>query len=62
MEKFYNLFAYFYISKNIFPIGSFFAIDNKLFHKSGGFNEEFFMYYEEAELSKESKDQLANRS
>ena len=35
-----------------FPVGSFIFIEKKLFKEIGMFNEEFFLYYEEAELSK----------
>lgn len=36
----------------IFPSGAFFIIDRALFLAAGGFDERFFMYYEEAELSR----------
>jgi GT2 family glycosyltransferase len=34
------------------PIGSFFCVDRRLFEAVGGFNERFFLYHEEAELSR----------
>jgi hypothetical protein len=34
-----------------YPIGSFMFVDKDLFEKSGGFDERFFLYFEEAELS-----------
>ncbi|WP_333568211.1 glycosyltransferase family 2 protein [Sphingorhabdus sp.] len=36
----------------IFPVGAFFCVDRLTFEKLGGFNERFFLYYEEAELSR----------
>ncbi|MET4898833.1 glycosyltransferase [Sphingomonadaceae bacterium jetA1] len=36
----------------IFPVGSFYIISKLLFSQVGGFNESFFMYYEEAEMSR----------
>lgn len=36
----------------IFPIGSFLVISAEAFRLSGGFNEEFFLYFEETELSR----------
>ena len=39
-------------SMRFFPVGAFIVIDKKLFEDVGKFNEEFFLYYEEAELSK----------
>ncbi len=34
-----------------FAVGSFFFVDRELFHKLGGFDEEFFVYGEELDLS-----------
>jgi GT2 family glycosyltransferase len=34
------------------PIGSFFCVDRQLFETVGGFDERFFLYHEEAELSR----------
>jgi N-acetylglucosaminyl-diphospho-decaprenol L-rhamnosyltransferase len=36
----------------IFPVGAFFCVDRLIYEKLGGFNERFFLYYEEAELSR----------
>lgn len=36
----------------IFPVGSFYIISKSLFTQVGGFDESFFMYYEEAEMSR----------
>lgn len=35
-----------------YPIGSFFVVSKTLFSQVGGFDERFFLYYEEAELSR----------
>lgn len=40
------------IGRYVFPIGSFFAVDRALFQEVGGFDERFFLYYEEAELAR----------
>jgi N-acetylglucosaminyl-diphospho-decaprenol L-rhamnosyltransferase len=39
-------------AKRVYPVGSFFVVASNLFHKVGGFDERFFMYHEEAELSR----------
>jgi len=36
----------------LYPVGSFFVVDRALFERAGGFDERFFMYHEEAELSR----------
>lgn len=36
---------------DLVPIGSFFCVDRKLFEEVGGFDDRFFLYHEEAELS-----------
>lgn len=36
--------------KHCYVVGSFLVIEKTLFERSGGFNEDFFLYYEEAEL------------
>lgn len=35
-----------------YPVGSFMFVGKELFQRSGGFNERFFLYFEEAELSR----------
>lgn len=39
-------------SQALVPIGSFFCVDRALFQRLHGFNEQFFLYHEEAELSR----------
>lgn len=36
----------------LFPVGAFFCVDRAIFHEVGGFDERFFLYYEEAELAR----------
>lgn len=36
----------------LYPVGSFFVVARSLFNAAGGFDERFFMYHEEAELSR----------
>lgn len=36
----------------VFPVGAFFCVDRELFARVGGFDERFFLYYEEAELAR----------
>lgn len=36
----------------LYPVGSFFIVAADLFRRAGGFDERFFMYHEEAELSR----------
>lgn len=36
----------------LYPVGSFFVVARALFGEAGGFDERFFMYHEEAELSR----------
>jgi N-acetylglucosaminyl-diphospho-decaprenol L-rhamnosyltransferase len=36
----------------LYPVGSFFVVAKGLFDAAGGFDERFFMYHEEAELSR----------
>lgn len=36
----------------LYPVGSFFIVAASLFRQAGGFDERFFMYHEEAELSR----------
>ncbi|WP_375426907.1 glycosyltransferase [uncultured Sphingomonas sp.] len=36
----------------LYPVGSFFIVAKSLFRAAGGFDERFFMYHEEAELSR----------
>jgi GT2 family glycosyltransferase len=38
--------------KKLFAIGSFLLVDKLIFQQVGGFNERFFLYYEEAELGR----------
>jgi N-acetylglucosaminyl-diphospho-decaprenol L-rhamnosyltransferase len=38
--------------ERIYPIGSFFIVDRSLFESLRGFDERFFMYFEEAELAR----------
>ena len=45
INKYYRIFL-----KSCYVVGSFLVVDKKTFEKSGGFNEAFFLYYEEAEL------------
>ncbi|AOE83155.1 glycosyltransferase [Pseudomonas sp. TCU-HL1] len=44
-----NLLDRFFL-RNSYASGSFLIVDKNLFFQAGRFNEEFFMYYEEAEL------------
>ena len=46
-----NIFPKFFLSK-AFIVGSFFWVDEEVFKEVGMFNERFFLYYEEAELSR----------
>lgn len=39
-------------AKRVYPVGSFFVVAANLFRQVGGFDERFFMYHEEAELSR----------
>lgn len=39
-------------SQALVPIGSFFCVDRALFERMQGFDERFFLYHEEAELSR----------
>lgn len=39
-------------AKRVYPVGSFFVVAADLFRQVGGFDERFFMYHEEAELSR----------
>ena len=41
-----------YVPHFFYPLGSFIFIDKELFFKAGKFNKKFFLYYEEAYLSK----------
>ena len=47
VNKFPSLFA-----SRSFAVGSFLVVNAKLFHQAGGFDERFFLYYEEAELAR----------
>lgn len=47
-HKFVNIFPGLFNSK-LYVIGSFLIVTKKLYDISGGFNERFFLYYEEAE-------------
>ncbi len=49
--RFVNLMPALFIHK-CYIIGSFFWVDKNLFTRVGRFNERFFLYYEEAELSR----------
>lgn len=40
------------IRRFVYPVGSFMFVKKDLFEASGGFNERFFLYFEEAELSR----------
>ncbi len=40
------------LGRYIYPSGAFFIVNSQLFRKVKGFDERFFMYYEEAELSR----------
>lgn len=45
VNKYFNIFL-----RRCYVVGSFMVVERKLFERSGGFNPEFFLYYEEAEL------------
>lgn len=51
LYKVTNTFFSFFSHKS-YVVGSFFVITKDLFSKSGGFDRNFFLYYEEAELSR----------
>lgn len=48
-HRFVNKYPQFFL-KRCFVVGSFLVVARKLFENCGGFNPEFFLYYEEAEL------------
>ena len=40
------------VGRHVFPAGSFFVCETELFKQVGGFDERFFLYFEEAELAR----------
>lgn len=49
-----------FILNNCFVTGSFFAIKKKFFLSIGGFNENFFLYFEDVELSERLRKKFGN--
>lgn len=47
-----------FLRRMVYPVGSFFVVPREAFLKVGGFDERFFLYYEEAELSRRLLAQL----
>jgi hypothetical protein len=45
VNKYWGVFR-----KKLYVVGSFLVVDRKTFNNSGGFNQAFFLYYEETEL------------
>jgi len=50
LYKYIDFSSKYWLNKS-YVVGSFFICDKNLFNKSTGFDERFFLYYEEAELS-----------